>query len=315
MLRLLNGLLTVAVIFFAAIGGAAVWYETRLDRAGPLREATSFVVRRGEGARDIAKRLEAKGVISSQHLFVGKYVLQSFGKLFGGKGLTLQAGEYAFEPGVSIRQVSNMMSEGRTMLFSVTIPEGLTSHQIVVRLNRMSTLTGTVHEIPGEGTLMPDTYRVPRNMDRNKVIALMRQEMRKFVDKAWASRRDALPIKSAHDAVVLASIIEKETGRREERGRVAGVFANRLARGMRLQSDPTILYGIDKGKVRWGRPIYRSEINRRTAHNTYQIDGLPPTPICNPGRASILAALKPAQTSDLFFVADGRGGHISFLRR
>lgn len=157
---------------------------------------------------------------------------------------------------------------------------------------------------------MPDTYRVPRSMDRNKVIEMMQSMMSKFLADAWEKRREGLPVRTPQEAVVLASIVEKETGRRDERAQVAGVFSNRLTKGMRLQSDPTILYGVDGGKVRWGRPIYRSEINRKTAHNTYQIDGLPPTPICNPGRAAIEAVLNPASTTDLYFVADGKGGHI-----
>jgi UPF0755 protein len=307
---MINGLLTLLVILFAGIGGGAVWYERQLDVAGPLKAPANFVVKRGEGARDIAKRLEESGIISSQHLFIGKYVTHAFGRTFGGKGLNLQAGEYIFEAGSSVRQVVNILSEGRTALIGVTIPEGLTSQQVVDRLNGMEVLTGKITQVPPEGSLMPDTYRVPRSMDRNKVIEMMQSMMSKFLADAWEKRREGLPVRTPQEAVVLASIVEKETGRRDERAQVAGVFSNRLTKGMRLQSDPTILYGVDGGKVRWGRPIYRSEINRKTAHNTYQIDGLPPTPICNPGRAAIEAVLNPASTTDLYFVADGKGGHI-----
>lgn len=310
MLRFINGLFTASVVLLLVLGGGALWFESELDRAGPLKAPQNFVVRRGEGARDIAKRLEDNGVIGSQHMFVGKYVVQALGRMFGGEGVNLQAGEYLFEPGVSIREVTRIIAEGKTVLLSITIPEGLTSHQIVDRLNRFSSLSGQVTEIPPEGSLMPDTYRVSRNMERSKVLDMMREQMRRFLDDAWGKRPDGLPVKSPQEVVVLASIVEKETGRKDERTRVAGVFTNRLRKGMRLQSDPTILYGLDKGKVNWGRPIMRSEIGRKTEHNTYQIDGLPVTPICNPGRASIEAVLNPAATDELYFVADGTGGHI-----
>lgn len=310
LLGLLNGFLTLIVVLLVVIGGGALWYDSQLDQAGPLKKQVSFVVRRGEGARDIARRLEESGIISSQYLFVGNYVVQSFGRSFGGKGINLQAGDYVFQPGTSVRQIASVIGEGRTQLMSVTIPEGLTSQQIVERLNKISSLSGEISVIPAEGSLMPDTYRVPRNGDRNKVLRLMEEKMQAFIVEAWSNRREGLGVTSPQEAIVLASIVEKETGRRDERERVAGVFNNRLLKGIRLQSDPTILYGIDKGKVSWGRPIYRSEINRKTDHNTYQIDGLPPTPICNPGRASIAAVLNPARTSELYFVADGQGGHI-----
>ncbi len=310
-LRTINGLFTFALVCLLLIGGFVVWVDTQLSAAGPLSKEVSFVVRRGEGARDIAKRLAAKGVISSQYLFVTHYVVRSMAQRFGGgKPLTLKAGDYVFKPRVSIGEVASALVQGKTVLFRISIPEGLTSYQIVQRLNKAPNLTGTISQVPAEGSLMPDTYRVPRNMDRNDVIGLMQKQMRKMISAAWSNRQENLPIKSPDEAIVLASIVEKETGRRDERALVAGVFVNRLRKKIRLQSDPTILYGLDGGKVKWGRPIYRSEIKKKTAHNTYAIDGLPPTPICNPGRAAILAVLNPAQTAALFFVADGRGGHI-----
>ena len=196
------------------------------------------------------------------------------------------------------------------MTHRVTIPEGLTSHQIVERLKADPTLVGDVTEVPPEGALLPETFIVQRGAQRQAILDNMRAESRKAMEKLWDQRQKGLPFKTWEEALVLASIVEKETGRNDERERVAAVFVNRLRQNMRLQSDPTILYGISAGKTVWSRSIMKNEIAQKTAHNTYQIDGLPPTPICNPGRASIEAVLDPARTKDLYFVADGNGGHI-----
>jgi UPF0755 protein len=210
----------------------------------------------------------------------------------------------------SVRQVIDIISEGKTITYKVTIPEGLTSEQIVERLKADNSLAGEIAELPPEGSLLPETFIVQRGASRQSVIDKMQVESRKLSDKMWDQRRKDLPLKSWEEAVILASIVEKETGRNDERERVAAVFINRLRQKMRLQSDPTIVYGISGGKAVWNRPILRSEIGQKTAHNTYQIDGLPPTPICNPGKAAIEAVLNPAETKDLYFVADGAGGHI-----
>jgi UPF0755 protein len=228
----------------------------------------------------------------------------------GGKPLQLKAGEYELQPGTSMRLVAEILAEGKSLLYRVTIPEGLTSQQIVDRLKADPNIVGEVASLPSEGSLLPDTYRFSRGMTRQRLIELMQEERRKLLEKAWANRQTDLPFSTPEDAIVLASIVEKETGRSDERSRVAAVFINRLRQGMRLQSDPTILYGLFAGQVAWGRPIYKNEIQQKTTHNTYQIDGLPPTPICNPGRASIEATLNPAKTGDLYFVADGAGGHV-----
>ena len=202
------------------------------------------------------------------------------------------------------------MAEGRSVLMKVTVPEGLTSFQIVERLKAEAGLSGDVREIPPEGSLLPETYSLPRGSTRQTLIETMQAAQKKLVDQLWAERQEGLPFKTPAEALTLASIVEKETGRNDERNRVAAVFVNRLRKGMKIQSDPTILYGLALGKVQWGKPIYQSEIASRTAHNTYVIPGLPPTPICNPGRAALEATLKPALVNDLFFVADGHGGHV-----
>ena len=307
---MLNGLLTLLAIVLVSVGGALVWLQSEFTKPGPTTETTSFVVRKGEGTREIAARLEKDGVIQSQHLFIAHYVGGVISTWFGAKPTQLKAGDYQIKAQASLSEVADILSEGRSVLFRATIPEGLTTWQIVQRLKANENLVGEIEQIPLEGTLLPDTYKFARGMTRTQILELMRQEQQEFLDAAWEKRAPDLPISTKQEALILASIVEKETGKADERERVAAVFVNRLRAGMRLQSDPTILYGIFGGQVSWGKPIYRSEIQQKTAHNTYQIDGLPPTPICNPGRAAIEAVLNPAVTKELFFVADGTGGHV-----
>jgi UPF0755 protein len=191
----------------------------------------------------------------------------------------------------------------------MTIPEGLTSEQIVQRLLENDILSGNIREMPREGSLLPETYKFTRGMTREQIIQRMQQTQRRLLQEVWEHRSADLPLKTPEQLVTLASIVEKETGRPDERTRVASVFVNRLKQRMRLQSDPTIIYGLVGGKGTLGRPIMRSEIDQPTPYNTYVIDGLPPGPIANPGRASLEATANPARTKELFFVADGTGGH------
>jgi UPF0755 protein len=309
-LRTLNGLLTLIFVVLSLCWVATFWIGIELDKPGPLRDARTIIVRKGEGAHEIARKLEAEGVISSQHVFIAYYVARHLASWSGGRPLQLKAGEYELQPGMSMRLIGETLGDGKSLLYRVTIPEGLTSHEIVERLKADPSLVGEVGSVPAEGSMLPDTYRFSRGMTRQGLIELMQEERSSFLQKVWASRQADLPFGTPEEALVLASIVEKETGRNGERSRVAAVFVNRLRQGMRLQSDPTILYGLSSGQAAWGRPIYKNEIQQKTPHNTYQIDGLPPTPICNPGRAAIEAALNPAQTADLYFVADGTGGHV-----
>jgi len=205
--------------------------------------------------------------------------------------------------------VLDTIVEGRVVQHQVTVPEGLTSEQIVQRLLESDNLTGNLREIPREGSLLPESYRFTRGMPREQLIQRMQQAQRRVVQEIWDRRMNDLPIKTPEQLIVLASIIEKETGKPEERTRVAAVFVNRLKQRIKLQSDPTIIYGLVGGKGTLGRPIQRNEITQPTPYNTYVIDGLPPGPIANPGRASLEAAANPARTKELFFVADGTGGH------
>ena len=276
-----------------------------------LTSSKQIVIPKGEGAHEIAARLEREGVVSDRRLFVAGYLSSKTSNWAeGDRPLQLKAGEYLIPPAASIRQVIDIIAEGRTVTYKVTIPEGLTSEQIVERLKADNSLAGEIAQIPAEGSLLPETFIVQRGASRQSIVDKMQVESRKLSEKMWDQRKKDLPLKTWEEAVILASIVEKETGRNDERERVAAVFINRLKQKMRLQSDPTIVYGISGGKAVWNRPILRSEIAQKTSHNTYQIDGLPPSPICNPGRAAIEAVLNPADTKDLFFVADGSGGHI-----
>ena len=302
-IRFLNNAITL--LFLGVIGLAILYYfvKSQFDQPGPLGYATVIVIPKGEGVREIASRLEREGIIGDQRIFVASVVVyfQAQSKL--------KAGEYAIEKHASMRKVLNTLVDGKAILHSVSLPEGLTSYQVVERLNGHPELTGKINLVPPEGSLLPDTYRFARGTDREELIARMQSEQRKFMDKIWPKRATGLPFKTLEEAVNLASIVERETGKADERPRVAAVFVNRLHKNMRLQSDPTIIYGLSGGKGTLGRPILRTEIQQMTPYNTYTIKGLPPTPIANPGRAALEAVLRPAKTSDLYFVADGTGGH------
>jgi len=305
--RVVSGVMTVLLVMMLVAGGLTLLVTHLYNAPGPLVVAETVVVAKGASSNDIADDLEREGVISSRLAFMVNYLVQS--RMRPGE-VSLKHGEYLFKPGVSIRDVMDILSEGKSVLYKVTIPEGLTSQQIVERLKLEENLTGDVTQIPAEGSILPETYSIEKGMERQDLLARMQLKQKQALASAWERRRKDLPFDTPEQAVVMASIIEKETGRADERDRIAGVFVNRLAKGMPLQSDPTILYGIYGGGVQWGKPIMQSEKDTKNAHNTYQIRGLPPTPICNPGRAAMEAALNPSDHGDLFFVADGAGGHI-----
>jgi UPF0755 protein len=308
-LRLINGLFTLILLGGFALGAFGVYLNRHVDAQGPLAQNKLVVIPKGEGAQEIAARLEREGAVRDSRTFIAGYSLI---KLIGTnpKGVQLKAGDYEIKPGASIRQIVDILNEGRTAQFRLTVREGLTSYQIVELIKAEPNFTGDTASVPPEGSMLPETYNVTRGTSRQAFIDMLQAKQKEFIDKIWAERQENLPFKTQQEALVLASIVEKETGRNDERERVASVFVNRLRQNMRLQSDPTILYGKQLGKVSWGATIFRADIDTKTAHNTYQINGLPPTPICNPGKATIEAALKPAQTKDLYFVADGKGGHV-----
>jgi len=305
--RIVSGILTVLLVVMVSAGALTLLIGHLYTKTGPLTVSQTVVIPKGTSSNKIADELEEEGVVSSRWAFMVNYLVQS---RMHPEQVSLKHGEYLFKPGVSIREVIEILSEGKSVQYKITVPEGLTSQQIVERLKAEENLTGEVAQIPAEGSILPETYSIEKGMSRQELLERMQLKQKQMLERAWERRAQDLPFQTPEEAVVLASIIEKETGRADERERIAGVFVNRLRKGMPLQSDPTILYGIYGGGVQWGKPILQSEKDTKNAHNTYQIRGLPPTPICNPGRPALEAALNPAEHGDLFFVADGTGGHI-----
>jgi UPF0755 protein len=305
--RVISGVFTVSLVLMLLGGGAAFMIFHQFESPGPLDASRTIVIPKGEGRIAIAERLEREGVITNRWTFVGGYLLQGF--LGGRKTGELRAGEYEIKDHASMRDVIDTLSEGRSILYKATLPEGLTSEQIVDRLKAEPNLSGEITSVPPEGTLLPDTYYFSKGASRNEILDRMRTDMEKAIASLWDQRDPDIPVRSMDELITFASIVEKETGRADERDRVAAVFYNRLRKGMRLQSDPTIIYGIVGGQGALGRRITKADIETKSPYNTYQINGLPPGPICNPGKSAILAALHPAKTGDLYFVADGSGGH------
>jgi UPF0755 protein len=305
-LRMLDGLVTFVFLLACVIVGAYYWIKVKFDQPGPLATSAVVVIPKGEGVSAIAERLQRDGVIADRRVFMTSVLYFMYLK---GKG-TLKAGEYEFPKYATMRQVLDTLVEGKSIEHKVTLAEGLTSFQIVQKLLAHPELKGEIAEIPPEGSLLPDTYKFGRNDTRQDIIERMQAAQKKFLDKVWATRAEDIVVQTPEEALILASIVEKETGRADERRQVAAVFRNRLKKNMRLQSDPTIIYGLAGGKGALDGPIMQGDLDRETAYNTYQINGLPPTPIANPGRASIEAVLRPADSKDLYFVADGTGGHV-----
>jgi UPF0755 protein len=302
MLSVFSGLLTLLVaLAIAAIFGFSM-LQQEVTAQGPLQSDKVVVIPRNTGTGEIAQILKQEGVINQPLLF------QAYAYINRQRG-QLKAGEFQFKAGISVEDAIDTLIQGKAILHTVTVPEGLTSEQIVSRLYENETLTGDVAETPREGSLLPDTYKFERGTTRQQIINTMQAAQKQAIEQIWQRRTAELPIKSPQELVILASIVEKETGRADERTRVAGVFINRLMKRMRLQSDPTIVYGLVGGKGTLGRGILRSEIEAATPYNTYVVEGLPPGPIANPGRAALEAVANPSRTKDLYFVADGSGGH------
>jgi UPF0755 protein len=298
----LSGLLTFVLLGALATVGGLAWLMREARNPGPLAEDKVVIISREDDGGSIADQLERSGVIDSAFWFNILTVLD------GNRG-ALKRGEYALKAGMSMNDIENELIAHRVVRYKLTIPEGLTSEQVVDRLREDPVLTGEVRDPPHEGSLMPDTYYFERGDTRLSILSRMAKIQAKTIDEIWKTRAPDLPIKSPWEMLTLASIVEKETGKTEERPRVAGVFLNRLEKHMRLGSDPTIVYGLVLGKGTLGRSITRADLNQPTPYNTYIIDGLPPGPICNPGRAALEAVAKPVRSKDLYFVADGTGGH------
>ncbi|MGB6229695.1 MAG: endolytic transglycosylase MltG [Litorimonas sp.] len=296
----LGGLVTLGLgLAVSAYSYVNYRYETSPDPNST--QEVVFDVPRGSGLSSIAERLEAAELVSNADLF--KLVTR-----MRGNEANFKAGEFALVRGSSMAKIYDDLATGRAILYPVTLAEGVTSAQIVRALDGIETLVDDDPAVPAEGTLLPETYLTPRGMKQSDLLAKMATAQDALLDEIWDARAPDLPFDTREEAIILASVVEKETGVGMERDEVAGVFVNRLRRGMKLQSDPTIIYGITQGDP-IGRRIRQSEIDRVTPWNTYQIPALPETPICNPGEAAIRAVLNPAETDALYFVADGTGGH------
>ncbi len=298
-----SGFLTFVLLGALATAGALGWLLMESRNPGPLAADKVVLIVREDDGGSIADQLERADVINSAMWFNLLTLLD------GARG-ALKRGEYDFKAGISMTEIENELIAHRVVRYKLTIPEGLTSDQIVQRLRDDEVLIGDIKESPREGSLMPDTYYFERGDTRQSILTRMAKTQVKSVEEIWKGRAPDLPIKSPGEMVTLASIVEKETGKSEERPRVAGVFVNRLQKHMRLESDPTIVYGLALGKGTLGRSITKADLNQSTPYNTYIIDGLPPGPICNPGKAALEAVANPSRSKELYFVADGTGGHV-----
>lgn len=304
-------ILTFTMTLLLLLGvGAGVWCLNEYRKPGPLAETRFIVIERGSGLAGITAKLEREGIITQGLLFK---IAARTKKLH----TQLKAGEYEITPHMSMADILHKMASGDVYDRKLTFREGLTSWQVVQILNRATELSGDLlTEIPEEGSLLPETYHYMKTDKREKLIEQMQSAMRKVREELWEKRTDNLPVKTIEEAIVLASIVEKETGIPEERRKVAGVFINRLRRGMPMQSDPTAIYALTMGKIQedglgpLGRRLLRKDLEIDSPYNTYKYPGLPPAPIANPGKESIAAVLNPETHNYIYFVADGTGGHV-----
>ncbi|MFO1154005.1 MAG: endolytic transglycosylase MltG [Rhodospirillales bacterium] len=283
------------------VAAAGLWWS-RTVSPGPLRHDTTLIIEKGAASPEIAAQLAAAHVIASPYLF-------ELAVRFSDPVRPLKSGEYAFPAHISQRDVLDMLQDGRTVVHKLIIPEGLTTAQVITRLQAAYGLVGEIAEMPAEGTLLPATYTYSWGDGRQGLLNWMSRGMHRTVDTLWAERQPDLPLKSPEEAVILASIVEKETAIPSERPRIAAVFLNRLRLGMRLEADPTVAYGVGGDTAPLGRPLTRTDLRRAHPYNTYVIAGLPPGPIANPGKAALAAVLQPIKSDELYFVADGAGGH------
>jgi len=289
--------IVVGLLFILISGYLAYEFET----GSRATDTATLVVPKGASVGMVSRLLADNNMISSRQIF-------ALGVRLGGAQADLKAGEYTISQGATMAQILSMLQRGDTVSRRLSIPEGLSVKQIIARLVDVPSLTGDVTLVPDEGSLLPETYYYSLKDTRQEIVDRMQASMRVSLSRLWADRQPDLPLATPQEAVILASIVEKETSLDRERAHIAGVFINRLNKGMKLQSDPTIIYGITGGEP-LGRGLRRSELRDKTPYNTYYITGLPPTPISNPGLASLEAVLNPLKTEDLFFVADGTGGH------
>ncbi|MGY8993213.1 MAG: endolytic transglycosylase MltG [Rhodospirillales bacterium] len=294
------GWVTLGLLVGALI--ALLWAYGRYQAPGPHKNPLNVMIISGNSVEGIARRLAGAGVIEQPLIF-------RFGVRLTGIHKSLKAGEYAIPPHASPREIADILLAGQTVAHRLTVIEGATSYYIVARLKNTEPLSGDIRVPAVEGSLLPETYHFSRGDRRAAILDRMRADMQSTLAGLWQSRHRDTPLMSPGEALILASIVEKETGVADERPRVAAVFLNRLRRGMRLQSDPTVLYALTRGEMTLDRLLTRADLGIDSPYNTYVVAGLPPGPICNPGAAAIAAVLQPADTDELYFVANGRGGH------
>jgi UPF0755 protein len=294
--------LTLLILGLVVIFGIVTWAQQAYRERGPLAAPVELQVERGEGLASVADKLAEAGAISNATIF---RIAARYGDLEAG----LRFGDYSIPAGASMEEILELLNRGGNVVRQVVVPEGLTNWQVAELLRARPELTGEITELPPEGMLAPAGYDFQRGDTRADVLARMVAQQEEILAAAWAARAPELPLASAEELLTLASIVEKETGVAEERRQVASVFVNRMRRGMRLQTDPTVIYGITNGEGTLGRGLRASDLAAATPFNTYVIAGLPPTPIANPGRAAIEAAANPDATDYIYFVADGSGGH------
>jgi UPF0755 protein len=305
----LGGLVFTATLGVVLSALAFWWAAWQFQKPGPVKEPMLIEIPSGSGLRAIAAQLETAGAINNEFIFL-------FGTTILGAQADMKAGEYEILPAASASDIMQMIRDGRIYGRRITIREGLTSFEIVNLVNALDDLEGTVSNTPPEGSLLPETYDYRLKENKQDVITRMQGDMTKVIEELWPSRAQNLPFSTKEEAVILASIIEKETGVPSERKRVAGVFINRLRKGIALQTDPTVIYAITNGKPKnegkgpLGRRLLKKDLEFDSPYNTYLHPGLPPGPIANPGRASLEAALQPEEHNFIYFVADGKGGHI-----
>ena len=289
----------IAVIIYSS--PIALKYYANLE--GPLLEEIHFEIDKNQSLTSISSKLKKYGIIRSKILFLSYIKLKGYEK-------RIRFGEYLLPRRINLENLLDLFSSGKQINYSITIPEGWSSWKIMKFLNSNKYLSGEVESLPVEGSLSPDTYFVAKGENKNKVIRRMQLRQEEILMKIWSDRDSDLPLNSPRDLLILASIIEKETGKSAERRIIASVLINRITKGMRLQVDPTVIYGLTEGKEKLGRPLISKDLKTASDYNTYLLSGLPKGPICNPGKDSIMAASKPEKTNFLYFVADGEGGHL-----
>ncbi len=287
--------------------GAGLWFNHAYNSVRAMPEARTMLIAPGSAVNKIAADLYAEGIIGSPLAFK---LGARYHQILHPERSALKAGEYELPAAAATRDVLRILRAGDALQRRITIPEGLMAIEIVDLLNKAEGLTGEITEIPPEGSMLPETYHYTRGTNRNDIIARMQKAMNATLQELWEKRAADLPFSTIEEAVVMASIVEKETAITAERQRVSGVFANRLRKGMKLQTDPTVIYALTEGKTRLNRPLRRNDLSQaKSPYNTYYVAGLPPGPIANPGYASLEAALNPEAHQYLYFVADGSGGH------